>query len=88
MSAPQLPDRCTIADVHAAMAPGLPDHTEAAGAPFPGMAVTDRTDPQAAGPSVMDLPPVPAAGSKHTGPPDARRGSAIGADCPGRDAAR
>jgi hypothetical protein len=64
----QLPDRCTIEDVRAAVSAGLPDHAAEVAAPFPGMAVTDRTDPQAAGPSLMDLPPVPAASSKHTGP--------------------
>lgn len=33
-----------------------------------GFHVTDRTDPHAAGPVAVSLPPVPDAGSKHTGP--------------------
>jgi hypothetical protein len=44
-------------------------HTAAVMAPFPGVAVTDRTDPRVTGPSQMDLPAAPDAGSKHTGPP-------------------
>ena len=36
-----------------------------------GYSVTDRTDPRVTGPGLMDLPPVPAAQSKHTGPPAA-----------------
>lgn len=54
MSAPELPDRATIEDVHAAMSPGLPDHSAAMDAP--------------SGP--LNLPEAPAAHSKHTGPPD------------------
>jgi hypothetical protein len=68
VSAPELPDRATIEDVHAAMSPGLPDHYAAMAAAVEGITVADRTDPQVAGPRQMDLPPVPAAGSKHTGP--------------------
>jgi hypothetical protein len=49
--------------------PGPGDHTAAVMAPFPGISVTDRTDPRATGPSVMGLPAVPAASSQHTGPP-------------------
>ena len=44
-------------------------HSAAVMAPFPGIAVTDRTDPRVSGPVQVDLPPVPDAGSKHTGPP-------------------
>jgi hypothetical protein len=69
VSDPQLLPYCSFDDVHAAMSAGLPDHAAAAVPLFPGMAVTDRTDPLVVGPSLMDLPPVPAAGSKHTGPP-------------------
>lgn len=44
-------------------------HSAAVMAPFPGISVTDRTDPRVTGPSQMDLPPAPGAASKHTGPP-------------------
>jgi hypothetical protein len=54
VTAPGLPDRATFGQVHAAMSPGLPDHDAAMDAP--------------SGP--LNLPEVPAAHSKHTGPPD------------------
>lgn len=44
-------------------------HSKAVMAGPEGYSVTDRTDPQITGPSQMEIPPVPAASSKHTGPP-------------------
>lgn len=41
-------------------------HSAAVLAAFPGIAVTDRTDSRV---TPVDLPPVPDAASKHTGPP-------------------
>jgi hypothetical protein len=41
-------------------------HSMAVLAPYPGVSVTDRTDSRPAHP---DVPPVPGAESKHTGPP-------------------
>jgi hypothetical protein len=51
VSAPELDPRATFEDVHAAVSPGLPDHSAAMAAP--------------SGP--VNLPEVPTAHSKHVG---------------------